>query len=246
MENAQLIGLSRQTALRNQLTVVANNMANINTTGFKSQNLLFEEYLMPIAEATEFQTPDETLSYVLDYKTHTDFQNGSFKYSGNDLDLALEGQGFFVVQLEDGTEAYTRNGAFHLDSTGTLVTSEGRPVLTSAGPMTFTNEDGDIEIAEDGTISTELGVRGQIRTASFEDPQELEKLGDTMYLGEEPQLAAGIRVVQGALEQSNVEGIFEVTQLIEIQRAYESVTKMLKDVNDLRQQAIGTLGKLEA
>lgn len=246
MENAQLIALSRQTALRNQLNVVANNMANLNTSGFKSQNLLFEEYLMPIAEATEFQEQDETLSYVLDYKTHTDFDTGAFKLTGNDLDLALEGDGFFVVQMGDGTEAYTRNGAFHLDATGQLVTSEGRPVLTTAGPLTFTREDGLIEIAEDGTISTQLGIRGQVRVVAFEDNQELQKLGETLYLGENAGIPDRVRVVQGALEQSNVDGIFEVTRLIEITRAYESVAKFLKDADELRQQAISTLGRFQA
>jgi len=246
MENAQLIALSRQTALRNQLTVVANNMANLNTSGFKSQNLLFEEYLMPIAEATEFKQQDETLSYVLDYKTHTDFDTGSFKLTGNDLDLALEGDGFFVVQLDDGTEAYTRNGAFHLDSTGQLVTSEGRPVLTTAGPLSFSREDGLIEIAEDGTISTQLGVRGQVRVVAFEDNQQLQKLGETLYQGENAGIPERVRVVQGALEQSNVNGIFEVTRLMETTRAYESVAKFLKDADELRQQAISTLGRFQA
>lgn len=245
MENAQLIGLSRQTALRNQLDVVANNMANINTAGFKSQNLLFEEYLMPVAEATEFEAQDRTLSYVLDYQTHTDFENGSFKMTGNELDMALEGEGFFVVQMDDGTEAYTRNGAFHLDANGQLVTSEGRPVLTSAGPLTFSREDGQIQIASDGTIATDLGIRGQVRIASFEDPQALQKLGETAFTGENPLVPANTKVVQGALEQSNVDGVFEVTRLIEITRSYESVSKMLKDANELRQQAIATLGQIK-
>ncbi|OJJ11075.1 flagellar basal-body rod protein FlgF [Alphaproteobacteria bacterium AO1-B] len=246
MENVHLIGLSRQSALRNQLDVVANNMANINTTGFKSQRLLFEEYLMPVAEATEFQTPDETLSYVLDYQSITDFDTGAFKMTGNDLDLAIEGEGFFVVQMGDGTEAYTRDGAFVIDQNGQLVTSDGRPVLTTGGPITFSTEDGSVEIAKDGTISTELGIRGVIRVASFEDPQELEKQGDNLYRGENPGIPQRFNVVQGALERSNVEGVYQVTQMIEVTRAYESITKMLKDVNDLRQQAIQVLGKLEA
>ncbi|MBG6157097.1 flagellar basal-body rod protein FlgF [Labrenzia sp. EL_159] len=246
MENAQLIGLSRQNALRNQLNVIANNMANINTSGFKSQNLLFEEYMMPVAEATEFETPDETLSYVLDYSSHTDFANGSFKLTGNELDIALEGEGFFVVQMPDGGEAFTRNGAFHLDADGQLVTSEGRPVMTSAGPLTFSNEDGIIEIAEDGTIATELGVRGQIRIASFENVQDLEKLSETIFAGENPGVPAATKVVQGALEQSNVDGVFEVTRLIEVTRSYEAVSKMLKDIDELSRQAISTLGRVQA
>jgi len=246
MENAQLIALSRQTALRNQLDVVANNMANINTTGFKSQRLLFEEYLMPVAEATEFQAPDETLSYVLDYQSITDFDTGGFKTTGNDLDMAIDGDGFFVVQMEDGSEAYTRDGAFVLSPDGQLVTADGRPVLTSGGPISFSRNDGIIEIAKDGTISTAQGIRGVIKVAAFEDPQALQKQGSNLYKGENPGLPKRANIVQGALERSNVQGVYEVTQLIEITRAYESVSKMLKDVNDLRQQAIQTLGKLEA
>ncbi len=246
MENAQLIALSRQTALRNQLDVVANNMANINTTGFKSQRLLFEEYLMPVAEATEFQTPDEQLSYVLDYQSVTNFGTGSFKPSENPLDLAIEGDGFFVVQMGDGSETYTRDGALHLDSTGQLVTANGRPVMTTGGPITFSKEDGRVEVAKDGTITTELGNRGKIRIVTFEDPQALKKIGDNLYRGENPQVPQRVGIMQGALERSNVEGVHEVTRLIEITRAYESVTKMLKDVNDLRQNAIQTLGKLQA
>ena len=97
-----------------------------------------------VAEATELQHPDRDLSYVHDYGTLTNFEAGSIKMTGNDLDIAVKGDGFFVVQLADGTEAYTRNGAFHLDNTGRLVTSEGRPVLTEGGPVSFTQQDEDL------------------------------------------------------------------------------------------------------
>ena len=118
--------------------------------------------------------------------------------------------------------------------------------MTSAGPLTFTNEDGIIEIAEDGTIATELGVRGQIRIASFENVQDLEKLSETIFAGENPGVPAATKVVQGALEQSNVDGVFEVTRLIEVTRSYEAVSKMLKDIDELSRQAISTLGRVQA
>lgn len=246
MENAQLIALSRQTALRNQLDTVANNMANLNTSGYKSQRLLFEEYIMPVAEATEFQQPDEDLSYVHDYATRTDFLPGAIKLSGNELDLAIEGDGFFTVQLPDGVEGYTRNGAFHLDNQGMLVTSEGQPVLTEGGPITFNNQDGRIDIAQDGTISTELGIRGQVRVVTFDDPQALQKIGDTLFAGDNAIPVENVRVTQGAVEQSNVEGVVEVTRLIEITRSYASISKLIGEADDLRKQAIATLGRLEA
>ncbi|MBO0344974.1 flagellar basal-body rod protein FlgF [Roseibium sp. CAU 1637] len=247
MENAQLITLSRQTALRNQLTVVANNMANLNTSGYKAQRLNFEEYLMPVAEATEFPTPDETLSYVHDYATTFNFSEGGIRTTDNPFDLAVEGDGFFAVQMEDGTEAFTRNGAFHLDVGGTLVTATGRPVLTEGGPISFTTEDGQVEIARDGTISSELGARGRIRLVDFEDKQSLLQLGENLYVGNEPLPIQPIRgVVQGALEEANVDGVVEMTRLIEITRAYESVTKMQSDMDELRKTAIQTLGTLQA
>lgn len=249
MENAQLITLSRQTVLRTQLNVVANNMANINTSGYKTQHLNFEEYLMPIAEATEFKTPDEDLSYVQDYGTSFDFSEGGIRMTNNPFDLAVEGDGFFAVQMEDGTEAFTRNGAFHLDSNGTLVTATGRPVLTEGGPISFSNEDGQVEIARDGTISSELGVRGRIRLSDFENKQALQQLGENLYVGvgQDPVPLDPVRgVVQGGLESSNVEGVTEMTRLIELSRAYETVTKLQSDMDELRQNAIQTLGTIEA
>ncbi|MTH97624.1 flagellar basal-body rod protein FlgF [Roseibium sp. RKSG952] len=246
MENAQLVALSRQTALRNQLDVVANNMANINTSGYKSQRAVFQEFLMPVAEASGFPNADQTLSYVHDAATFTDFEIGAIKQSGNEFDLAIEGDGFFVVERPEGEQGYTRNGAFHLDSQGMLVTAEGQAVLTETGPIFFNNDDGKVEIARDGTISTAQGVRGRIQIVDFENPQTLEQVGDALFAGAAPFPVDNIRLHQGAVEQSNVEGVMEMTRLIEIQRAYSSISQYVKDSDDLRKQAISTLGKLEA
>lgn len=246
MENAQLIALSRQSALRNQLNVVANNMANLNTTGFKSQRMLFEEFIMPVAEATEFKRQDQDVSFVHDYGTRTNLLQGSVKLTGNDLDLAIEGEGWFTIQTEDGGQAYTRNGSFHLDGRGQLVTSEGRPVLADGGPIIFSAEDGKVEVAHDGTIASELGIRGKISLVDFENPQTLVQSGDTLFTSDEPIPVVSVKVMQGALEESNVHGIDEVTRLIEITRAYESISKLMKESDELRRQAISTLGRLEA
>jgi flagellar basal-body rod protein FlgF len=245
MENAQLVALSRQSILRNHLDVIANNMANINTSGFKSQNLHFAEYVMPVADGTAFEPLDRAISYVDMFTTRTDFTHGPVKMTNNEFDLALNSDGFFVVQMEDGTEAYTRSGAFRLDATGQLISAEGRPVLTEGGPITFTSEDGRVQISAEGTIATELGIRGRIRVVDFEDVRTLEKVGDTLFKGEDPIPAAEVRMVQGAVEGSNVYGITEVTRLIEVTRAYDSTSKVVKDLDELRQQAISTLGRLQ-
>jgi flagellar basal-body rod protein FlgF len=246
MENAQLVALSRQSILRNHLDVIANNMANINTSGYKSQNLHFAEYIMPTADAGAFAPQDSEISYVDMFTTRTNFDHGSIKLTENDFDLALNSDGFFSIQLENGTEAYTRNGAFRVDSTGQLISSEGLPVLTDGGPISFSVEDGLVEIAADGTIATELGIRGKIKVVDFEDVRTLEKIGETMFKGRDPIQAAEVRMIQGAVENSNVYGVTEVTRLIEVTRAYDATSKVVKDLDELRQQAISVLGKIQA
>lgn len=246
MENAQLINLSRQITLRRQMDVTANNIANLNTSGFKAKRLIFEEYVMPVAEATAFPRGDLKLSYVQDSRTVTNFLAGSIRLTGNELDVAVDGDGWFAVQMEDGTEAFTRNGAFHLNNTGQLVTAEGRPILSEGGPINFTREDGRITIADDGTISTELGPRGRLRLVAIDQPQNAIAIGNNLVTYETPQPVGKVRVIQGGLEDSNVQGVVEIADMIEITRKYESVTKMLKDTDDLARQAIERLGSSQA
>ncbi|AMN52766.1 flagellar basal-body rod protein FlgF [Roseibium algicola] len=246
MENAQLVALSRQSILRNHLDVIANNMANINTSGFKSQNLHFSEYVMPVADGSAFEPQDRAISYVDMFTTRTDFTHGPIKMTGNEFDLSLNSDGFFAVQMPDGTEAYTRSGAFRLDSTGQLISADGSPVMTDQGPISFNDQDGRVEIAQDGTISTRLGIRGRIKVVDFEDVRTMEKIGNTMFKADNPIPAQEVRMVQGAVEGSNVYGITEVTRLIEVTRAYDSTSKIVKDLDELRRQAISTLGKIQA
>ena len=146
MENASLIGLSRQTALRRQLDVIANNLANVNTPGFKAERMMFEEYLMPVANMEMARQRDGNMSYVQDLATIRDYAAGTLVQTENPLDVAIQGDGWFVVDTENG-ERYTRNGGFMLNAGGELVTSEGHPVMGEAGPIVFGTEDVDIAIA---------------------------------------------------------------------------------------------------
>ncbi|AXS41210.1 flagellar basal-body rod protein FlgF [Breoghania sp. L-A4] len=245
MENAELIGLTRQTALMRKLDVIANNLANLNTTGYKGQNLIFEEYLMPVAEASEFPRRDETLSYVHDYQSFHDFSTGSITLSGNPLDVAIEDEGFFVIETAQG-ERYTRSGNFQTDTEGQIVTSDGRPVLGDGGPITLGPTDTAITIARDGTISSENGVRGKLRIVRFEEPQAMQNQGDNLFTGENPIDVDSPRLSQGAIEGSNVRGVVEMTRMIQVTRDYQSITKMMKEQDDLLKRAINSLGSLEA
>ena len=137
MENTLLIGLSRQVTLERQMDVIANNVANVNTNGFKADRSLFQEYLMPTAREDNFAPGrDRRLSHVLDRATFHDFAQGSPDQTKNPLDVAINGDGFFVVQTPEG-ERYTRDGSFQIDSQGCLVTSDGSPVMSNAGEITF-------------------------------------------------------------------------------------------------------------
>lgn len=243
MENSQLIGLSRQAMLRRQLDVIANNLANMNTLGFKGEDLLFQEYLMPRAQSRDFTGRDRIPSFVQDRQMVNDFTAGGIVTSGNPLDVAIDGDGWFTVQGPDG-DLYTRAGNFSLDSTGMLVNGDGYPVMSGSGTLTFTPDETDIHIASDGTISSSEGVKGQLRLVRFDNLDELVRAGGTAFSGGQPIPATGQRVVQGAVEKSNVLPVVEITRLIDVTRAYTSVAKTLADSSQLTSEAIDQLGRL--
>ena len=143
MENALLVGLSRQMVLERQMDVVANNVANVNTNGFKADNSLFEQFLMPVARENRFNVPDRLLSFVNDRGTWRDDRPGSVEVTNNPLDVAIDGNGYLVVQTANG-ERYTRNGALQINAQGQLVTADGAPVLGDNGPIVFQNTDHNV------------------------------------------------------------------------------------------------------
>lgn len=240
MENALLIGLSRQTAMMRQMSVIANNLANMNTSAYKSQSMLFDEYVMPVASE---KSPDRSLSFVQDYGLVRDLANGELRQTGNALDVAIASDGFFKVETERGVR-YTRNGHFQLDDQGQLVTSNGDPVLTaSGGPITFTSDEGQITIGPDGTISTENGERGKLGLVVFDNPHDMKNEGSDLLSTtqtETPVIAP--RIVQGSIESSNVKPIVEMTNMIDVQRSYISAQKLIEAADDMRRQAISTIG----
>jgi flagellar basal-body rod protein FlgF len=251
MENALLIGLSRQMSLRREMEVVSNNIANINTTGFKGDTAIFEEYLMPGASADQFARPDRKLSYVVDRSTWHDMSQGPMQQTGNPLDVAIDGNAFMVVQTPRG-ERYTRNGALQINSTGQLVTSEGFRVLGDGGPIQFQTTDKEVLIARDGQISTPEGTRGKLRLVKFDGAvQRLTKDGGSTFAA--PQGVQPIQVtpeerhvLQGSLERSNVRSVIEMTRMIEVTRAYSSVATMLQNQGEMRKSAVEKLAEVPA
>ena len=255
MENTPLVGLSRQMALHRELEIVANNVANLNTTGFKSDGALFEQYLMPVARDNGFTAADRRLNFVQDRATWLDLGQGPIQQTGNPLDVALEGAGFLVVQTPRG-ERYTRNGALQINNNGELVTSEGFQVVGESGPITFQNSDRDITINNDGSIRVREGSsatadssRGKLRLVDFQNPQQLKKDGSSTFqadANQPPRAAADSRVVQGAVEKSNVQGVLEMTRLIEVSRSYTEVAAILQQQGEMRRDAISRLAEVPA
>jgi flagellar basal-body rod protein FlgF len=249
MENALLIGLSRQTVLERQLDVVANNIANVNTAGFKADSSLFEEYLRSGAHEDNFVGNDRRVSYVQDRGTYRDFSQGAHEETKNPLDLAIAGDGFLVVQTAGG-ERYTRDGGLQINNVGQLVTQNGDAVLGTAGPITFQPTDHDVNVSPDGTITVVEGngradsLRGKLRLASFTDAQKLLKEGSNLYsAGEGGAPVADIKSVvqQGYIEKSNVNSVAEMSRMMEVTRAYTQISTLLSQESDLHKSAIEKL-----
>jgi flagellar basal-body rod protein FlgF len=256
MENVLLVGLSRQIALARELEVVANNIANLNTTGYKADGSLFEEFLMPVAEARGFQGADRRLSYVQDRATWHNFAQGPLRQTGNPLDVAIDGDAFFVVQTARG-ERYTRNGSFQINAQGELVTNAGERVVGDGGPIQLQSTDSDISINPDGTItvreggsSTSDSARGKLRLVRFDRVQQLQKDGSSMFKtpnGVTPQApTAATRVIQGSLEQSNVRAVIEMARMVEVTRTYTQIATMLQQQGEMRRSAIEKLAEIPA
>jgi flagellar basal-body rod protein FlgF len=254
MENTLLIGLSRQMALRRELDVVANNIANLNTTGFKADGHLFEEYLMPVARSDGFAGADRRMSFVLDRATWHDLGQGPIQQTGNPLDVAIDGKAYLAVDTPRG-ERYTRNGALQINAQGELVTSEGYRVLGDNGPIVFQPADRNISISREGTISVREGTnaaesqRGRLRLVGFAQAEQLRKDGATLFAapaGLAPQAAPTAGVIQGAIEKSNVRAVVEMTRMIEVTRTYTTIAGMLQQQGDLRRTAIERLADVPA
>jgi flagellar basal-body rod protein FlgF len=256
MENAVLIGLSRQIALHRELEVVANNVANLDTTGYKADGSVFHEFLMPTARAGAFQGSDQRLSYVQDRATWHNFNPGPTRQTGNPLDVAIDGDAFLAVQTPRG-ERYTRNGALQINAAGELVTSSGDRVLGEGGPIQFQNTDNNISINPDGTITAREGSnaasdsgRGKLRLVRFERMQTLLKDGSSLFRAPDDTaplpLTANVRIVQGAVEQSNVRPVIEMARMIELTRTYTQVAQLLNQANEQRRSAIDKLAEVPA
>lgn len=236
-----MIGLQTQRVLQRRMEITANNLANVATSGFKADSLMLDETTPRRARSED--TPHD-IRFVRDMGLARDMSQGAITSTGNPFDVALEGNGFLMVQGENGP-LYTRDGALAMNAQGQLVTSEGRPVLGSGGQAIQFDPQGESpSIARDGAISVRGEEVGRLGVVAFERPGALQKVGDNLWEanGQESGEFEGV-VVQGAVEASNVRPVIELNRLIEISRAYQSAGNMVASEDDLRKRTLERLGR---
>ena len=244
MKNPSYIGLSLQVALQRKMDMIANNMANMNTTGFKAGRQMFAQFMLPKNGTT---TPTDKMAMVSDFGAYRDLSEGPIQITSNPLDVALTGDGYLTVQGPSGT-LYTRGGSMAIANDGTLTDQAGHPVLDESGsPIVIQQDDKEISIAEDGVISARRGQIAKMGVFKFARPNFLQPIGNGLYQTTEPALAdPDSKLRQGALEGSNVQVIPEMTQMVEVQRSYETVASLMTSQSDAEKDMISKLSNTTA
>ncbi len=240
MENTSYIALSRQNALWRQMDVIANNMANANTPAYKGEQMMFREFLVDTRSST--RATGTKLSFVQDMGLLRDTREGPLTKTDNPLDVGIHGDGYFQIETQAGMR-YTRNGHFLLDQSGMLVNSQGFAVMDrNDNPIIFAPNESRIEIAGDGTVSTENGVVANLKVVRFANQQNLRKAGDGLYeTTDQAELVQRPQVVQGMMEESNVQPVVEITKMTELLRQYQAAQQMIEKEHERTMKAIETL-----
>jgi flagellar basal-body rod protein FlgF len=245
MDNAVYVGVSRQMVLRREMDIIANNIANLDTAGFKVESLIHKTD--PAAPAVTLDGP-RPVKFVAADTVARDFGQGSLNKTGADLDMAIEGQGFFQLQTPNGPR-FTRDGRFTTDPTGRLVNQQGHAVLDESGSeITIDADKGQVAIGADGSMSQGNERVGKVGMFSFASQAALEKSGDNSFRNSsnlQPQPATSARLRQGHIESSNVKPVLEITRMVEVSRAYESAAKMVDAEADLSRRSVERLGRVQ-
>jgi flagellar basal-body rod protein FlgF len=240
MDNAIYVGLSRQIILERELDIAANNLANVDTVGFKFESMISNDD--PVTMPTPGVTPT-TVNFTADAGVARDFTQGSLTQTGAPLDVAIDGKGFFQINTAAGPR-YTRDGRFRTDDSGKLVDQDGDPV-DGGGDIVLDPKKGAPTISQNGVVSQQGEIVGHISVVTFDSLSALSKDGANQYRNDSnltatPATNPDIR--QGFLEQSNVEPIRQITRLIEVNRAYDAVASMMSTTQDLSSNAVQRLG----
>lgn len=235
MESTGYITLTRQSGLQREMQVVANNIANAATTGYRAEGIIFSEYVKAV-------NGEASLSMGQGNIGKTSFEQGSLRQTNGTFDFAIEGDGYFLIQTPLG-DRLTRAGAFSPDATGQLVTPDGYPVLDAGrAPLFVPAAAGTLAVSSDGTLSMDGVPLGQMALVRPADPLGMIREDGVMFradAGDEP--TEDVRVLQGFVEGSNVNPLLELSRMIEVQRAYEMGQSFLKTEDERVRAAVKTL-----
>ncbi|MBL9051731.1 MAG: flagellar hook-basal body complex protein [Tabrizicola sp.] len=236
MDAAGYATLNRQSGLMREMGVVANNIANSSTTGFRREGVVFSEFVAALDQ-------DPSLSMAHASGRHVDLSQSTLSPTGGSFDFAIQGDGFFLIETPDG-ERLTRAGSFTPSAEGELVTPDGYRLLDAGGAPIFVPPDAKgIAVASDGTVSANGQPIAQVGLWQPADPLALRHQSGTLFSAGELQPAEGATVLQGMLEDSNVEPVSEIARMIEVQRAYELGQKFLDAEDERVRGVIQTLGR---
>jgi flagellar basal-body rod protein FlgF len=244
MDTISHVALSLAAAMQREMNVTANNIANANTTGFRGERVVFEAFI----DRGAAQGDDS--DFVLDTGSYVDLRPGALTMTGNPLDVALNGPGWFAYRTEEGQTAYGRDGRFMVNVDGNLVTVSGARVLDEGGgTIALPPDSGMVEITPDGLIVTGDG-NALARIGLFDLPaiQSFERIGGGLFVPPAGQPDGALptqatQVVQGALEGSNVQPVLEMTRLLDIQKAYERAVQLTRTHDELARDAVRRIGR---
>ena len=235
--------ISGNLAMMNQLDVLANNLANVNTPGFKKDTISFEAVMAASALQGSDGSADTPALATGSYSI--DFSAGSVKVTGNTFDIALDGEGFFAINTPQG-KAYTRQGNFKMDANSKLVTADGYEVLGGGSPIIING--GSVSFDAKGKIFVEGQEAGSIDVLDFPKPYDLRKIGSALFMPNDPdatpQATKDTVVRQGYLEGSNVNALEEMVRMIETTRSSETCQRMIQNYDQLTGKAVNDLGKV--
>ena len=238
MNSGMYSALSGNLSALRRMEIISNNLANASTSGFKADQIQFESVLAGVKNPS---TQDPALSSE---RFSTDFSAGPLQKTDNVLDVALDGDGFFVVNTPNGP-AYTRQGNFHRGAGGKLVTSDGYEVQGQNGSIGVAG--GRIQIGEGGVVTVDGTASGTLARVDFPKPYALTKLGGGLFVPADPQVATTAStapVRQGFQEGSNVKVVVEMARMIEASRYFETCAKAIKSYDDMAAKAANDLGKV--
>jgi flagellar basal-body rod protein FlgF len=243
MQTATDIALSRLVSQQRAMDVTAGNLANMGTPGFKAEHTLFADWLSR-QTGTDVPKGGEIVSYTQDRATYRNQSEGALTHTGNVFDLAITGEGFFTVQTKQGPRL-TRAGRFDLQPDGTVGDTDGNALLDTAGqPVRLSAADTAIQVGGDGTISSQNGQLGKVGIVTVSDPARMQAEGSRLFATDAATKTSPMtspHIVQGALEESNVQAVVETTQMIDQMRQFQFVTQFLQAESDRQQSSIDKL-----